>query len=110
MAKVSASNEDSDTNKHIYISISSRSARTTVRNVVRKTPHFTFLFMVKQMVTPQGSAKYSMKGLQIKTNLSMENYYNKMFKELDLLQAEAAHQKYKYENLNKDFTKRKTSK
>ena len=36
--------------------------------------------------------------------------YKKKFKELNLLQAEAAHQKSKYENLNKAFTKKKTYK
>ena len=36
--------------------------------------------------------------------------YKKKSKELNLLQAEAAHQKSKYENLNKDFTKINTSK
>ena len=36
--------------------------------------------------------------------------YKKKSKELNLLQAEAAHQKFKYENLNKAFTKRKTYK
>ena len=39
----------------------------------------------------------------------VKKYYKKDFKELNILQAEAAHQKYKYENLNKAFTKRKTS-
>ena len=34
----------------------------------------------------------------------------KKFKELNLFQTEAAHQKYKYEKLNKAFTKRNTSK
>ena len=36
--------------------------------------------------------------------------YKKEFKELNLLQAEAAHHKSKYENLNKAFTKSKTYK
>ena len=36
--------------------------------------------------------------------------YNNKFKELNLLQEEAAHQKSKYEKLNKAYTKRKTSK
>ena len=39
-----------------------------------------------------------------------KKYYKNNFKEINLLQAEAAHQKSKYEKLNKDFTKRKTSK
>ena len=36
--------------------------------------------------------------------------YKKRFKELNLLQAEAAHQKYRYEKLNKAITKKKTYK
>ena len=36
--------------------------------------------------------------------------YKKKFKELNLFQAEAAHQKSNYEKINKAFTKRKTSK
>ena len=40
----------------------------------------------------------------------VNKYYKKKLKELNILQAEAAHQKSKYDNLNKAFTKRKTSK
>ena len=36
--------------------------------------------------------------------------YKKKFKELNLLQAEAAHQRSKYKNLNKSFAKKKTPK
>ena len=36
--------------------------------------------------------------------------YKKKFKELNIFQEEAAHQNYKYEKINKAFTKRKTSK
>ena len=44
-----------------------------------------------------------------KSKYGKKNYKNKS-KELNLLQAEADHQKSKYEKLNKAFTKRKTSK
>ena len=40
----------------------------------------------------------------------IKKYYKKKFKELNLLQAEADHNKSKYEKLNKSFTKSKTSK
>ena len=43
------------------------------------------------------------------TKYGKRDYKNK-FKELNLLQAEADHQKSKYENLNKAFAKNKTSK
>ena len=36
--------------------------------------------------------------------------YNKKFKKLNLLQAEAAHQRAKYKNQNKAFAKKKTPK
>ena len=49
---------------------SSRSMRTTVRNVVR-TPHVTVLSMVKTIGTPQVSANSSGQGLQIKTRIGM---------------------------------------
>ena len=51
---------------------SSRSVRTTVRNIVRKTPHFIALYMVKVKVTPLGTVKYSRQGLKIKTILNIE--------------------------------------
>ena len=44
-----------------------------------------------------------------KSKYVKKDYKNK-FKELNLLQAEAAHQKSNYQKLNKSFTKRKTSK
>ena len=40
----------------------------------------------------------------------VKKYYKNKFNKINLLQAEAAHQKYKHENINKAFTKRKTSK
>ena len=40
----------------------------------------------------------------------VKKYYKKRFKELNLLQEEATHQESKYENINKNFSKRKTSK
>ena len=39
-----------------------------------------------------------------------KNYYKKNFKELNILQAQSAHQKSKYEKLNKYFAKKKTYK
>ena len=40
----------------------------------------------------------------------MENDYKNNFKEINLLQAQSAHQNSKYENLNKAFAKKNTSK
>ena len=71
---------------------SSRNARKIVGNIVRKTPHFIALSMVKIKVTPLGSVTSSIKGLKIKTILKMKKKdYKKKFKELNLFQAEAAH-------------------
>ena len=66
MAKVSASDEDSDTKKHKKIPINSRAVKKTVRNVVRKTPQFIFLFVMKTIFTPQGSENSSKQGLQLR--------------------------------------------
>ena len=51
---------------------SSSNVRTTVRNIVRKTPHFIALSMMKIKATPLGSVASSRKGLKIKTILNME--------------------------------------
>ena len=50
---------------------SSRNVRKTVRNVVRKTPHFIALPMVKIKVTPLRSVTFSIKRLKIKTIQNM---------------------------------------
>ena len=71
MAKLSASDKDSDTNIKKIVP-SSRNVRKTVRNVIRKTPRFIALSMVKIKVTPLGSAKSSRQGLKIKTILSIQ--------------------------------------
>ena len=60
------------TEKKIKNVPSSRNVRKTVRNIIRKTPHFIALSMVKIKVTPLGSAKYSRQGLNIKTILSIK--------------------------------------
>ena len=91
----------------------SRSVRKTVRNVIRKTPHFIDISMVKINVTPLGSAKSSRQGLKVKNPKYSKNCYKNKFKEVKILEREASHQraKYlKYKNLNKDFAKKKTPK
>ena len=50
----------------------SSNGRKTVRNFIRKNPHFIALSMVKIKVTPLGSAKSSRQGLKIKTILNMQ--------------------------------------
>ena len=49
----------------------SRNVRITVRNVIRKTPHFIALYMVKIKFTPLGSKKVSRQGLKTNTILNM---------------------------------------
>ena len=53
VAKFSASDKDSDTKRHKK-NPRSRNVRKTVRNVVRKTPHFIALSVVKIKFTPLG--------------------------------------------------------
>ena len=110
MAKCSASDEDSDTNRHknhskrfkerednckkhrkkkssLYCSLHGENKTHTSRECK----------VLKARAKDKGNPKY------------VKNDYKKNFKELNLLQAEAAHQKSKYEKLNKSFTKKKNS-
>ena len=48
---------------------SSRNVRKVARNVIRKTPHFIALSIVKIKVTPLGSVTSSRKGLKMKTKI-----------------------------------------
>ena len=92
---------------------SSRNVRKTVRNVIRKTPHFIALFMVKTKATTLGSAKSSRQALKIKNPKYLKSDYKNKFKDLNLLEREASHQraKYpKYKKLNKAFAKKNTPK
>ena len=70
MAKFSASFEDSNNKKYIGVPRRLRNVRTAVGNVA-KNPHFIVASTEKKIVTPQGSAKYSIQGMQINTSLSM---------------------------------------
>ena len=82
-----------------------------MRNIVRKTPHFIELSMVKIKATPPGSVTSLRKVLKIKTILNMKKKgYTKKFKKLNILQAEAALERAKYKQLNKAFAKKKTPK
>ena len=51
---------------------SSRNVRKTVRNFIRKTPHFIALFVVKTKSTPLGSTKSSRQGLKVKKILNIQ--------------------------------------
>ena len=51
---------------------SSRNVKKMVRNIIRKTPRFIDLSMVKIKVTSIGSSKSSRQGLKIKTILNMK--------------------------------------
>ena len=71
VAKFSASDDDSDTKRHKKRS-KFKEREETVRNAVRKTPHFIALSMVKIKVTPLGSVISSIKGLKTKAILNTE--------------------------------------
>ena len=85
-----------------------------VRNVIRKHLCFIALYMVKIKSHISRECNFFKKRAKDKDNPKYEKiYYKKNFKELNLLEGEAAHQraKYlKYKNINKAFAKKKTPK
>ena len=66
-----ASDKDSDTKRNKIVP-SLRNARKTERNLIRKTPHFIALSMVKISGTPIGIAKSSRQELKIKIILNIQ--------------------------------------
>ena len=90
---------------------SSRNVRKTVRNVIRKTPHFIALSMVKIKVTPLGSVTSSRKGLKIKTILNMEKRNTRRSsKNLISWRQNLPNKSPSMKNINKYFAKKKTFK
>ena len=81
-----------------------------VINVVRKTPHFISLSMVKIKVTPLGIVASSRKGLNIKTILNMEKIITRRSsKKLTSCRQNLA-TKGPNKKLNKAFSKKKAPK
>ena len=71
VAKFSDSDEESDTKRKKNRS-KFKGCEENGKNVIRKTPHFIALSMVKIIVTSIGSEKSSRKQLKIKTILSIQ--------------------------------------
>ena len=87
--------------------------RKTVRNIIRKTPHFIALHGENKIHTSR-KCKFLKERSKDKDNPKYEKKdYKKNFKELNLLEREAAHQRanyLKHKKLNKYFAKKKTPK
>ena len=110
MAKFSASDEDRDTKKHKKCSRKFKDREDNGKKR-RKNSSLYYTFHGERNIHTSRECK-SLKARA--SNKDKPKYgkkdYNKRIKELNFLQAEAAHQNSKYEKLNKYFTKRKTSK
>ena len=84
--------------------------RTRVRNSVRKSSLYCSLHGENKSHTSRKCKVLKARAKDKYNHKYGKNYYKKKFTEFNLLRAEAAHQKSKYENLNKAFTKKKTFK
>ena len=60
------------TSRERKIAPSLKNRRKTIRNVIRNTPRFIALSVVKTKATPLGIAKFSRQRLRIKTILSIQ--------------------------------------
>ena len=110
MANFSASEQDSDTKTNKKLSKKTKEREDNGKKR-RKNSSLYFSLHGENNTHTSRERKVLKAGASDKYKYKyVNNDYNKKFKELNLLQAEAAHQKSKYEKLNKDFTKRKTSK
>ena len=71
VARSAASDENSNTKRKKSVP-SSRNVKKTVSNVIRNTPRFIALSVVKTKATPLGSANSSRQGLKIETILIIQ--------------------------------------
>ena len=110
MAKFSASDEDSDTKKNKKRSKKFKGREDNGNKRCKNSSLYCSLHGENNSHI-SGECKLLKARASDKDNPKHgKNDYTKKFKEINLLQAEASHQKSKHENLNKAFTKRMTSK
>ena len=110
MAKFYASDEDSDTKKKMKRSRKFKEREEKGKKQCKNSSPFCSIHGENN-----GNTLMECKVLKARASYKDKpkygkNDYKKRFKELNLLQAEAAHKKSKYEKLNKYFIKRNTSK
>ena len=110
MAKVSASDKDSDTKRQKKRS-KFKECEDNGKKYRKKTPSLYCSLHAENKTHASRECKVLKKRAKDKDNPKYGKMnHKKIFKGLNLLQAKTAHQKSKYENLNKSFPKKNTSK
>ena len=108
MAKFSASDEDSDTNKIRKRLKNTKERDDNVKKLCKNSTLYCSIHGGNNSHTSRErkvhKARYSDKD---KSKYGKKDY-KKKFKDHNLLQAQADQQKYRYEKINKAFTKKKT--
>ena len=110
MAKFSTSDEDSDTKRHKKCSKKFKEREENGKKYLKKKSSLYCSLHGENKSHSSRKCKVLKERSKDKDKTKYgKKYYKKKFKELNILQAEAAHQNSKYGNLNKSFTKKKTS-
>ena len=106
MAKFSDSDEESDTKRHKSVPKSSRSVSATVKKVVKKNSLLYCSLHGQNISHTSRECKFLKATAEKKDKPKYGKIIKKKFKDLNLLQAESANQKSKYEQLKKLSRKR----
>ena len=109
MDKLSAPDEDSDTMKNKRLSKKTKEREDSGKKSRKNSSLYCIPHGDKNSHTSRECKFLKARAAEKDKSKYSNKDHKRKFKELNLLQAEAAHQESKYENLNKAFTKRKTS-
>ena len=111
VAKFSASDRESDTQRHKNCSKKFKEHEKNGKKYRKKKSSLYCSLHGENKSHTSGEFKVLNIRAKDKENPKYgKNHYRKNFKELNILQAEDDHQKSKYENINNSFNKKKTSK
>ena len=111
VAKISASDKDSDTKRHKNRSKKFKEREDNIEKRRKKNASLYCSLHIENKSHTSRECKFLKARDRDKCNPKYwKKDYKNNFKEINLFQAEPAHQKSKYEKLNKAFTKKNTSK
>ena len=110
IAKFYASDKDIDTKKNKKLSKKTKEREDNGKKRRKNSSLYSIFHGEKNSHNSRECKVLKSRDLDKYKSKYVNKCYKNSFKELNLLQAESAHQKSNYENLNKAFTKKKTSK
>ena len=110
MAKFSASDEDSDTRRHKKRSNLKEREENGKKSRMKNSSLYCSLLGENKSHTSRECNALKKRSKDKDNPKYVEKYYKKNSKGLNLLHTKAAHQSAKYNNRNKAFTKKKTTK